>query len=82
MEKEGLISKEEAVMRVDPEQLDQLLHPQFDKNAKYDVDAKGLNASPGAAVGEAVFGRRRRGRRGRPQVRARAGRRTSTTWPA
>ncbi|WP_080797573.1 pyruvate, phosphate dikinase [Arabiibacter massiliensis] len=55
MEKEGLISKEEAVMRVDPEQLDQLLHPQFDKNAKYDVVAKGLNASPGAAVGEAVF---------------------------
>ena len=55
MEKEGLISKEEAVMRVDPEQLDQLLHPQFDKNAHYDVVARGLNASPGAAVGEAVF---------------------------
>ncbi len=42
-------------MRVDPEQLDQLLHPQFDKNADYDVLARGLNASPGAAVGEAVF---------------------------
>jgi pyruvate,orthophosphate dikinase len=55
MEKEGLITKEEAVQRVDPEQLDQLLHPQFDKGAKYDVLAKGLNASPGAAVGEAVF---------------------------
>lgn len=55
MEKEGLITKEEAVMRVDPEQLDQLLHPQFDKNAEYDVLARGLNASPGAAVGEAVF---------------------------
>lgn len=55
MEKEGLITKEEAVMRVDPDQLDQLLHPQFDKNASYDVLAKGLNASPGAAVGEAVF---------------------------
>ncbi len=55
MEKEGLSSKEEAVMRVDPEQLDQLLHPQFDKNASYDVIARGLNASPGAAVGEAVF---------------------------
>ena len=55
MEKEGLITKEEAVMRVDPEQLDQLLHPQFDKNAAYDVLARGLNASPGAAVGEAVF---------------------------
>ncbi len=55
MESEGLISKEEAVMRVNPEQLDQLLHPQFDKNAEYDVLARGLNASPGAAVGEAVF---------------------------
>ena len=55
MEKEGLITKEEAVRRVDPEQLDQLLHPQFDKNASYDVVARGLNASPGAAVGEAVF---------------------------
>lgn len=55
MEKEGLITKKEAVMRVDPDQLDQLLHPQFDKNAHYDVVAKGLNASPGAAVGEAVF---------------------------
>lgn len=55
MVEEGLITKEEAVMRVDPDQLDQLLHPQFDKNASYDVVAKGLNASPGAAVGEAVF---------------------------
>ncbi len=55
MEREGLITKEEAVMRVNPEQLDQLLHPQFDKNAEYDVLARGLNASPGAAVGEAVF---------------------------
>jgi pyruvate,orthophosphate dikinase len=55
MEKEGLITKEEAVSRVEPEQLDQLLHPQFDKNATYDVLATGLNASPGAAVGEVVF---------------------------
>ncbi len=55
MEKEGLISKEEAIMRVAPDQLDQLLHPQFDKDATYDVVARGLNASPGAAVGEAVF---------------------------
>ena len=52
---EGLISKEEAVLRIDPAQLDQLLHPQFDKNATYDVLAHGLNASPGAAVGQAVF---------------------------
>ena len=55
MEREGLITKEEAVRRVEPEQLDQLLHPQFDKGASYDVVARGLNASPGAAVGEAVF---------------------------
>lgn len=55
MEQEGLITKEEAVKRVAPEQLDQLLHPQFDKNAEYNVLARGLNASPGAAVGEAVF---------------------------
>lgn len=55
MVEEGLITKQEAVMRVDPDQLDQLLHPQFDKNATYNVVAKGLNASPGAAVGEAVF---------------------------
>lgn len=55
MVQEGLISKKEAVLRIDPDQLDQLLHPQFDKNASYDVVAKGLNASPGAAVGEAVF---------------------------
>ncbi|MCL2883389.1 MAG: pyruvate, phosphate dikinase, partial [Coriobacteriia bacterium] len=52
---EGLISKEEAVLRIDPPQLDQLLHPQFDKNATYEIVAKGLNASPGAAVGAAVF---------------------------
>ncbi|HZL06348.1 MAG TPA: pyruvate, phosphate dikinase, partial [Coriobacteriia bacterium] len=52
---EGMISREEAVLRIDPGQLDQLLHPQFDKTATYDVLAKGLNASPGAAVGEVVF---------------------------
>ena len=52
---EGMISREEAVMRVNPHQLDQLLHPQFDSSASYDVLAKGLNASPGAAVGEVVF---------------------------
>ncbi|MCL2756475.1 MAG: pyruvate, phosphate dikinase [Coriobacteriia bacterium] len=55
MVEEGLISKEEAVLRIDPAQLDQLLHPQFDRSAAYDVIARGLNASPGAAVGEAVF---------------------------
>lgn len=55
MVNEGLISREEAVMRVDPSQLDQLLHPQFDRSENYEVIAKGLNASPGAAVGEVVF---------------------------
>ncbi|MDO5044203.1 MAG: pyruvate, phosphate dikinase [Coriobacteriia bacterium] len=55
MVSEGLISKEEAVLRVNPAQLDQLLHPQFDAQAQYDVIAKGLNASPGAAVGSIVF---------------------------
>ncbi len=55
MESEGLISREEAVRRIDPKQLDQLLHPQFDAAAEYDVLARGLNASPGAAVGEVVF---------------------------
>lgn len=55
MYEEGRITKEQAVTRVAPEQLDQLLHPQFDKSAKYDVLAKGLNASPGAATGGVVF---------------------------
>lgn len=55
MEHEGLITKEEALFRIEPSQLDQLLHPQFAKDAKYDVIARGLNASPGAAVGAAVF---------------------------
>ena len=57
MVEEGRITKEEAVMRVAPDQLDQLLHPQFDAadiKAK-EVLAKGLNASPGAAVGGVVF---------------------------
>ncbi|MDP2232694.1 MAG: pyruvate, phosphate dikinase, partial [Actinomycetota bacterium] len=52
---EGMIDKAEAVLRIDPVQLDQLLHPQFDTSATYEVLAKGLNASPGAAVGEVVF---------------------------
>ena len=52
---EGAIDKAEALRRIDPTQLDQLLHPQFDANKTYDVVAKGLNASPGAAVGKAVF---------------------------
>ncbi|MEX1009185.1 MAG: pyruvate, phosphate dikinase [Acidimicrobiia bacterium] len=55
METEGLIDRREAVLRVAPEQLDQLLHPQFDPAVKYDAVTKGLNASPGAAVGKVYF---------------------------
>lgn len=52
---EGLITKEEALMRVSPDQLDQLLHPQFDPKAEKKVIARGLPASPGAATGRVVF---------------------------
>ncbi|GGD07447.1 pyruvate, phosphate dikinase [Aquisalinus flavus] len=52
---DGLISEEEAVMRVEPGSLDQLLHPSLDPKAKRDVITKGLPASPGAAAGEVVF---------------------------
>ncbi len=58
---EGLISKDEAVLRVTPENVDALLHPQFDDKAKKEAEkagkflAKGVNASPGAAVGQAYF---------------------------
>ena len=57
MVNEGLISKEEAVLRVDPQQLDQLLHPVLDPASKKSLAtiAKGLPASPGAAVGRVVF---------------------------
>ncbi len=61
MVNEGLITKEEALMRVAPEQVDQFLHPHFDPEAiseakkRGDLLAKGLNASPGAATGIAVF---------------------------
>jgi pyruvate, orthophosphate dikinase len=52
---EGLIRREEAVARIDPGQLDQLLHPMIDPNAKLEVAARGLNASPGAACGKVVL---------------------------
>ena len=55
MKEEGLIDQREAVLRVQPAQLDQLLHPQFDPEAKYTAITKGLNASPGAAVGKVYF---------------------------
>ncbi|HEU5206302.1 MAG TPA: pyruvate, phosphate dikinase, partial [Gaiellaceae bacterium] len=52
---EGLISREEAVARIDPGQLDQLLHPMIDPHANVEVAARGLNASPGAASGAIVL---------------------------
>ncbi|MCJ7583976.1 MAG: pyruvate, phosphate dikinase, partial [Anaerolineales bacterium] len=61
MANEGLIGKDEAVLRVTPENVDTLLHPQFDEKAKKAAEktgaffAKGVNASPGAAVGQAYF---------------------------
>ena len=55
MANEGLITREEAILRVDPAALDQLLHPTLDPKAPRDVLTKGLPASPGAASGLAVF---------------------------
>ncbi|NMG83069.1 MAG: pyruvate, phosphate dikinase [Methanosarcinales archaeon] len=55
MVKEGLIDKKTAVLRIKPEQLDQLLHPMIDPASPVDAIAKGLPASPGAAVGKIVF---------------------------
>jgi len=61
MAKEGLITKEQAVQRVTPENVDSLLHPQFDHDAMENAEksgkffAKGVNASPGAAVGQIYF---------------------------
>jgi pyruvate,orthophosphate dikinase len=61
MANEGLITREEAVMRISPDQVDTLLHPQFDEKAKAEAAkagrflTKGVNASPGAAVGQVYF---------------------------
>jgi len=55
MVKEGLITKEEAIMRIEPNQINQLLHPIIDPKAEREVIGKGLPASPGAAVGKIVF---------------------------
>jgi len=55
MVNEGLITEDEAVMRVDPSALDQLLHPTLDPDAPKELITTGLAASPGAASGEAVF---------------------------
>ncbi|MBP2685674.1 MAG: ppdK [Deltaproteobacteria bacterium] len=55
MVKEKLITKEEALLRLEPQQIDQLLHPVIDPKARLEVIAKGLPASPGAATGAVVF---------------------------
>ena len=55
MAEEGLIDKKTAVLRVQPDQLDQLLHPMIDPSERVNVIAKGLPASPGAATGKVVF---------------------------
>jgi pyruvate, orthophosphate dikinase len=55
MAAEGLITREEAIARIDPTQLDQLLHPMLDPTAEFEVAARGLNASPGAACGKIVL---------------------------
>src|SRR5690606_36874178 len=52
---QGLITKEEAIQRIDPASLDQLPHPTLDPKAKRNVIARGLPASPGAASGQIVF---------------------------
>ena len=73
MAEEGLIDKETALLRITPNNVDQLLHPQFDPEGKATATflAKGLNASPGAAVGYAIFNADRaeeRGKAGDPVI--------------
>ncbi len=68
---EGVITREQAVQRIDPKQLDQLLHPTIDPDAPRDLLATGLNASPGAGVGEIVLDAdtaERRGKAGTPVI--------------
>ena len=55
MVEEGLITQDEALLRIDPQSLDQLLHPTLDPKAQKDIITKGLPASPGAASGKIVF---------------------------
>lgn len=55
MAKENLITREEAVLKVEPEHIEQLLHRRIDPKAKLQKIAKGLNASPGAASGKVIF---------------------------
>ena len=55
MEREGLLSKKEALLRIDPQYLEQMLYPRLDPNIRIDAIAQGLPASPGAASGIAIF---------------------------
>src|SRR5207247_1621729 len=69
-------TREEAVVRIDPVALDQLLHPMIDPNAHVEAAAKGLNASPGAACGAIVLdadSAEERGTRGEPVILVRWG---------
>ena len=81
---EGLITREEAVTRIDPAALDQLLHPTIDPNAERKIIATGLPASPGAASGEIVFSAdeaetlKAQGQEGHPGADRDRRRRTST----
>jgi len=68
MAHEGFISQDEAVMRVEPASLDQMLHPRIDPKAKLKQLASGLAASPGAAVGMAVFDADTAAERGKEKV--------------
>lgn len=65
MVKEGLISKEEAILRITPEQVDQLLHKMIDPSYKYAPIATGLPASPGAACGKVEFDVKKAAERGK-----------------
>ncbi len=55
MEREGLINKQQALLRIDPQHLEQMLYPRLDPNIRIDAIAQGLPASPGAASGIAIF---------------------------
>ncbi|MBI4219558.1 MAG: pyruvate, phosphate dikinase [Chloroflexi bacterium] len=68
---EGLINRQEAIRRVEPSQLGQLMHPMLDPKVKYEIAARGLNASPGAATGHIVLDAdlaEERGKRGEPVI--------------
>ena len=85
MVEEGLLTREEALLRIEPDKLDALLHPTFDPAFEYEPLARGVPASPGAAKGQIVFtadggGARGGGGQERDPRAARSPR--PTTWPA